>query len=229
MIYITGDTHREFERILDFCKTNKTSKDDVLLILGDAGINYYGEQDIEIKETLKELPITLFCIQGNHEERPENIKSYKLIDKFGGKVFIEDEYPNILFAKDSEIYDFNGNKTLVIGGAYSIDKEERLLYGYHWFKDEQPSDDTRQKVLEVLKQRNNQIDIILTHTCPFKYLPHEMFIAGVDQNKVDQSTEKYFDLIEEKIEYKNWYCGHFHTDKVIDKMIFMFENYRELK
>jgi len=229
MIYITGDTHREFTRILDFCKNNKTSKDDVLIILGDAGINYYGEQDIEIKETLKELPITLFCIQGNHEERPENIKSYKLIDKFGGKVFIEDEYPNILFAKDSEIYDFNGNKTLVIGGAYSIDKEERLLYGYHWFKDEQPSFDTKQKALEVLKQRNNQIDIILTHTCPFKYLPHEMFITGVDQNKVDQSTEKYFDLIEEKTDYKNWYCGHFHTDKVIDKMIFMFETYRELK
>ena len=51
----------------------------------------------------------------------------------------------------TSLYDFNGNKTLVIGGAYSIDKEERLLCGYHWFKDEQPSDDTKQKVLEVLK------------------------------------------------------------------------------
>lgn len=37
MIYITGDTHRDFERIFDFCEENGTTKDDVLVILGDAG------------------------------------------------------------------------------------------------------------------------------------------------------------------------------------------------
>jgi 3-oxoacid CoA-transferase subunit A len=40
MFYITGDTHRDFWRvgILNECK--KTTANDVLLILGDAGINY---------------------------------------------------------------------------------------------------------------------------------------------------------------------------------------------
>lgn len=42
MFYITGDTHRDFERIILFCLENKTTRDDVLIILGDAGINYYG-------------------------------------------------------------------------------------------------------------------------------------------------------------------------------------------
>ena len=41
MIYITGDTHRDFGRIFDFCEENGTTKDDVLIILGDAGINYF--------------------------------------------------------------------------------------------------------------------------------------------------------------------------------------------
>lgn len=33
-------------------------------------------------------------------------------------------------------------KTIVIGGAYSVDKFYRLSKGYNWFEDEQPSDST---------------------------------------------------------------------------------------
>ena len=40
-IYITGDTHRDFSRIYNFCEKQGTTKDDIMIILGDAGINYY--------------------------------------------------------------------------------------------------------------------------------------------------------------------------------------------
>ena len=40
MFYITGDTHGEFNRIKKFIYEHNTTKDDVLIILGDAGINY---------------------------------------------------------------------------------------------------------------------------------------------------------------------------------------------
>lgn len=56
--------------------------------------------------------------------------------KHGGEVYYEPEYPNILFAKDGEIYDFDGKKAIAIGGAYSCDKEYRLLTGLPWFQDE---------------------------------------------------------------------------------------------
>ena len=36
------------------------------------------------------------------------------------------------------------------------------------------------------------------------------------------------DLIEELTHYHKWYCGHFHTDKVVDKINFMFEGYKTL-
>lgn len=77
MVYITGDTHREFDRIEEFCDEYETSEDDILIILGDAGINYFlNESDDEIKEELAKFPITLFCIHGNHEERPNLINTY---------------------------------------------------------------------------------------------------------------------------------------------------------
>jgi len=55
-------------------------------------------------------------------------------------VFFEEEYLNIFFAKDGEIYNINNKKTMVIGGAYSVDKYYRLGRGYSWWEDEQPSE-----------------------------------------------------------------------------------------
>ena len=227
MTYITGDMHRDFRRLVYFCFENNTSKDDIMIILGDAGINYYGIDDNRLKRQLSTLDITLFCIHGNHERRPENIKSYKEKEFKGGMVYFEEEYPNILFAKDGEVYDFDGKSVLVIGGAYSVDKDYRIANNLGWWDDEQPSEDTKNKVLDML-DKGLGVDIVLTHTCPYKYLPYEVFLEGIDQSKVDQTTEKFLDVVEDKLNYKKWYCGHFHTNKIIDKMIFMFEDARML-
>lgn len=219
MIYVTGDTHGKFQRITDFCEHEKTSCEDIMIILGDAGINYNGwVLDREKKELLKTLPITLFCIHGNHEQRPDTIDSYAEKRWHGGIVYWEEDYPNLLFAKDGEIFDLDGKQTIVIGGAYSIDKMIRVIYGYRWWADEQPSDEIKRYVEEQLEKRNWKIDVILSHTVPLKYEPREMFMTGVDQSSVDKSTEEWLDWIEEKLEYQKWYCGHYHTEKKIGKV-----------
>ena len=217
MIYITGDIHRDFSRIYKL----KKDSDNMLIVLGDVGINYYlNEEDKNCKEYLKKLKLKLFCVRGNHEERPENISTYKEVEMFCGKVFIEEEYPNLIFAKDGEIYNIDGKKILVIGGAYSVDKEYRLLHGYKWFKEEQLTKEEMDTILDKVKSKH--FDIVLTHTCPYKYEPREVFMQGLDQSKVDKSMEHFLDEIEEKISYDKWYCGHYHTEKQVDKLEFMF-------
>ena len=157
MIYVTGDTHGKFQRITDFCEQEKTSREDIMIILGDAGINYSGwVLDREKKELLKTLPITLFCIHGNHEQRPDTIDSYAEKRWHGGIVYWEEDYPNLLFAKDGEIFDLDGKQTIVIGGAYSIDKMIRVIYGYGWWADEQPSDEIKRYVEEQLEKRKQE-------------------------------------------------------------------------
>ncbi len=230
MTYITGDKHADFREVFYFCYTKETTLDDILIVLGDAGINYYAnEKDYILKNSLKEYPITLFCIHGNHEERPENINTYKTKKFHNGIVYFEEAYSNILFAKDGEVYDFNNHKVLVIGGAYSVDKYFRKARGYNWYESEQPDEKTKNKVKKVLRDLDNKIDIILSHTCPYKYLPREMFLEGIDQSTVDNSTEYFLDEIEESNDYNLWYCGHYHTDKEIDKIIFMFHKIEEFK
>lgn len=228
MIYITGDTHSDFSRIKAFCKDYDTTNDDVIVILGDAGINYYrGAKDIKLKYALSNLPITIFCIHGNHEIRPHTIVSYDKMKWNEGMVYYENAYPNILFAVDGEIYKLNNKQCIAIGGAYSVDKDYRLMMGYGWWEDEQPSNEIKQTVEKVLLE--NTVDIVLSHTCPLKYEPIEVFLSFIDQSTVDKSTEEWLDKIEESITYEKWYCGHYHTSKRIDKMQFMFEDINILK
>lgn len=233
IIYITGDTHGRFRRMDEFCTLHETKKEDIMIILGDAAINYLGwPRDNELKKMLSKLNITLFCVHGNHEIRPETIPTYTEMKWHGGVVYMEPEYPNILFAKDGEIYDFNGHKTLVIGGAYSVDRDYRILRNPHnpyWWPDEQPSDEIKKRVEEKLDSCNWKVDVVLSHTVPRNYEPVEVFLAGIDQSSVDKSTENWLQTIEDRLEYRKWYAGHYHTCKIDGKVEIMYENVKEFK
>ena len=73
--------------------------------------------------------------------------------------------------------------------------------------------------------KEKDFDVILSHTCPFKYEPIETFLPGIDQSTVDTSTEEWLDKIEESVDYKAWYCGHWHINKRIDKIHFLFHSF----
>lgn len=231
MVFLTGDTHGAFRRLERFCERFNTSKDDVLIILGDSGFNYDGYYyDAKKKSRVQEMPITVFCIHGNHEMRPETLEYYKEIEWHGGIVYFEEEFPNIFFAKDGEVYDFINKdgehiSAIAIGGAYSVDKQYRIFNNCGWWADEQPSKEIKQRVEASLAKRNWEVDVVLTHTVPEKYIPVETFISGIDQSKVDRSTERWLEKIEKQLTYKKWFAGHFHCSKKVDKLQLMFEDY----
>lgn len=229
MVYVTGDTHRNFKRIFDFCAERNTTKDDVLIILGDACINYFlDRRDLELKKDLSDFEITLLCVHGNHEERPFMIKTYRKKKWRGGTVYCEKEFPNMLFAKDGEIYDLEGKKAIAIGGAYSVDKQYRISSGAPWFPTEQPSEEIRNYVEEALDRVGWHIDAVLSHTAPLKYEPTDVFLPNVEQETVDKSTERWLDSIEDRLDYRRWYCGHYHCNRKIDRLEILFEEFAVL-
>ena len=104
-VYITGDIHGQIDRIYDFCLLgHNLSHKDIMIIAGDAGLNFWlNNTEKNKKAKLAKLPITIICIQGNHEKRPEvgllNYKQIHIDDSLlKGDYWIEPEYPNILFA-----------------------------------------------------------------------------------------------------------------------------------
>ena len=224
MVYITGDTHRDarLPDIAEFCFEYETTEDDVIVILGDVGINFYGEQDDRYwKEELCGVPVTLLCIHGNHEDRPENITTYEEADWKGGTVYCEPEFPNLLFAKDGEIYELEGYRCLAIGGAYSVD-------GSGW-PDEQPSEETKEYVERQIESAEYRIDVVFSHTCPYKHIPEDAFLPGVNESTVDRSTEYWLDTIENRLNNPTWYCGHFHIDRFEANLRFVYREFLELE
>lgn len=244
--FITGDKHRDFSRIKSFCNDTKTRRKDVLIILGDAGFNYYGDKkDDVLKAEISNLNITLFCLHGNKENRPKNVGTYGIRSFCGGKVYYEPKYPNIYFAIDGETYNFEGKKYMVVGGAHSVDKIRCIKEDLPYWDDEMPDEETKEKVEAGLGEEKYQIYGMLTHTCPIDYLPTEMFMS-TRQNSIikrkphkakskklfkpdiDRSTEIWLGELEKKLDYKIWFCGHYHIDKQIDKIQMMYKEIRPL-
>lgn len=228
-IYITGDTHCNFERIYEFCKTHNTSRNDIMIILGDVGLNFWlDERDTSLKESLLDLNITLFMIHGNHEQRPNKINTYIQKKWYGGTVFYEEKYPHLLFAKDGDIYNLNEKKVMCIGGAYSIDKYYRLKKGYRWYDTEQPSNDIKSYVESQLSTCHWNIDYIFSHCAPLKFEPQDIIIPEAFKLTQDKSTEKWLDFIETKTTYTHWFCGHYHKETSSKDFSILFESIKKL-
>lgn len=236
-VFLTGDTHgavQNFVNAYNAIKTVKTKdgEEKILVVLGDAGLNYYLDQrDVDKKNIISKIfsDTTILCIHGNHEARPQNIPSYKTKRWHNGLVYYEPEYPNILFAIDGFIYTLNERKCLVCGGAYSVDKYYRLEHGLNWFWDEQPDRRTKDTIRQCMDIINWNVDVVFTHTCPASYEPKEMYLGGVDQSKVDKTTEEFLEELRKNMMYKRWYCGHWHCDKEDRKVRFLFRDVIDLE
>lgn len=235
-IYITGDTHRDFTRIVWFTERFNTTKDDLLIILGDACINYFeDERDQELKAELEELPITLMLVRGNHEARPVPMSmggpySLEIVRRpeYGGTFLVEPEYPSLLFALDNAIYRLHDKEAIVYGGAYSVDKPWRLATGQKWFPDEQMNDYELEMAFDYLVFSGSRLikkpNIVLAHTCPYNKRPVEMFLDGVDQRTVDSTMEQWFSRFITLLPEATWYCGHWHINKIDGQVHFLYED-----
>ena len=120
-------------------------------------------------------------------------------------------------------------RCIAIGGAYSVDKYYRLMNGWNWWPDEQPTPEMKKGIEKCLDYQHWKVDVVLSHTVPLKYEPVEVFLPQIDQSQVDKSTETWLDSIEDLLAYRHWYAGHYHTEKEIDRLTLLFESIRELK
>lgn len=223
---ITGDTHGDMSRFsrLSVEDPNATA----VIILGDAGCNYYkNKKDDRTKQALLDTNMTFYLVRGNHEDRPENITGMISVydEEVQGEVFMEEAFPAIKYLKDGGIYVINGHKTLVIGGAYSVDKWYRLGMGYQWFPQEQLTTDEMATIETNIKGQH--FDFVLSHTCPISWEPVDLFLRGIDQSSVDKSMEQWLDSLKDKIDWTVWLFGHYHADRLERPGVEMF--YREIE
>ncbi len=224
--YLIGDIHGEAEPIKNFYEDNNErlnldKSESAFILLGDVACNFSitGNRDRKFKTDLSKYPFTYVCLRGNHEARASYMykrfpDKWEKKQKYGGTIYVEKEFPRIEYLSDiPAIYEFAGFKTLSLPGAYSVDKNYRLLMGWPWYEDEQLSSVEKAIGKELIKE-NFMVDLVISHTCPLSFMPTDLFIPGIDQSEVDNSMEEYLQDIEFNLHYKRWAFGHFHADRL---------------
>ena len=230
-VFVCGDLHGgEVGDALklnsrNFPEARKLTKNDYVIILGDFG--YVWNKDVPSKEELyhykwfQDKKFTTLFVDGNHENF-DRLDSLPVIDMFGGKVGVVDE--SIYHLKRGEIYNINGLKILTFGGGTSIDKNRRTEF-ISWWRQEAPNDSEYKNCLNNLEKHNYQVDVILTHDCS------ERIYKLFDFPKYGETSQlqRFFESLEEDVNFNNWYFGHYHEDiKFDDKHEVLYDTIKEI-
>ena len=209
MLYVTGDTHGDFERFFQ-PELKKLKKGDTLFICGDFGF-IWDDSSME-KKMLKKLgsqKYNICFIDGTHENF-ELLKKYKLGTYKGG--IARRISGNLYHLQRGQIYTFEGKSIFVMGGGESPDIDFRFDRDT-WSVDETP---IRQELLDGakrLQERNFKVDYILTHEPTTK-------IRGLLQLRETQAVHitglsNYLEELSQSCEFEKWFFGSMHIDKFI--------------
>lgn len=219
---ITGDTHGtlDINKVVRFFDDHEDeyNEDDYLIICGDVGVcGFSPDVEKETRRILRELPVTVLFIDGNHEHH-ERLNDYPVDEWMGGKVhFIE---PEIIHLMRGQVYDIDGTRFFTFGGAYSVDRYVRTE-GIDWFPEEIPSREEYEEGLDNLEKCGYRVDYIITHTAPSEVAA----ALGYGEESLDEvALRRYLQQIADETEYNLWFFGHFHEDEVIeDVFIAMYD------
>ena len=236
-IFFTGDTHAEFKRLgaVPFPTGKELTKDDYVIVLGDFGLIWAMQEskdEVYWKKWLNEKPFTTLFIDDNHSNHPR-LYELPIEDKFGGKVGKVSD--SIYHLKRGEVYTIAGKKFFTMGGAYSVDKPNRVNH-ISWWKEEIPSHAEMEYGLANLEKNGNKVDYILTHTASKEAINEivrttKSGIFSLLSDKIKDATVDYLTHVESIVDYKEWYFGHMHPDKIFTwkKYTCLYEHIIELK
>ena len=200
MIFLTSDLHNNFNHSgLQEYLLNGT-ENDLLIILGDIGLMFPESENYEsFAEKFIKIKKPIAFLDGNHENF-EYLYSLPSEKWNGGYVHrITDSIVHLI---RGNVYKINGKSFFVMGGCESTQKwKDRGLSSTM----DSPSKEEIKYGYESLSGINNRVDYVLTH----KYMREENI---EEENTLSALTE----YIDENVNFKKWFCGHWHKDEKID-------------
>lgn len=239
MIYVTGDTHGDFGRFSKKklrIKGMELTADDYVIVCGDLGLCWAKDKTFDYNcKNFKQKSYTTLWVQGNHDNF-DMIAEFPIEEWHGGKVrhIVRDK---VILLERGQVFDINGKTFFTFWGASSHDVQGGILnrndYDFEyerckaidsglpfrivhesWWPQELPNEEEMEEGRRNLEKLNYKVDYVITHCCSSGM--QAILDKGPGRIYEDNILTKYLQEIEEKLEYKHWYFGHYHNDKSID-------------
>ena len=209
MVYVTGDMHGAEERLYGK-EWRKLKAGDVLIVCGDFGYIWDGGKfEKEAVEYLGSRKFTIAFVDGTHENF-DKINSCRETYWKGGRV--HRIHGNLLHLMRGEIFNIEDKTIFTFGGGESADKDIRAEQGLYW-KEELPTPREMAMGAAKLDEAGLKVDYIITHEPP-KKVKSAMLLREGSADRLNK-LNGYFEEIAAECEFKKWYFGSLHEDRVI--------------
>ena len=199
-VYVLGDVHGNYQALPRLIP--KLEQGSTVIQIGDYGMGFgHPVKQNRIQENVNGLlmkhDIKLYVMRGNHDD-PKYFKS----------TFVS-PWPNITFLEDYTTLILNGKKFLAVGGAISIDREDRVEGISYW-------EDEAFVLRPDYETLPTDYDVLLCHSAPLCAPPtgfskiryYLMNDVPLEQDLINERTaiEKLYDHLKPA----KFYYGHFH-------------------
>ena len=200
---IAGDLHGNWPALNRLISKGNP---DIVLQCGDFGwwpqfeVNrpvLYGQQRAWKLKGVKPGNTKVYWCDGNHDNH--HVLSPRIKPREPSEL-----YKNVFYCpRGSRLKLPDGRVVLFIGGAESVDKDQRI-YGHDWYPEEIISQTDLDQCLKGPKA-----DIVISHTAPNLFLDQH---DGIRQEKYNDPSTKALDMVLEFHKPDLWYFGHFHKE-----------------
>lgn len=227
--FVTGDKHGDWRPIYRWIdRMNFNNEDISIIILGDAGICWRKDKTdmlsvINYHERYYKTHI--YFIDGNHENF-DVLKSLPIAED--GLAHLS-EHIHYIPRGFVGFLDFGDHacKVVTCGGADSVDRFRRTKH-LNWWEDEAITQENIDKI------GTGATTYVLTHCCPYsifqEFAPYLITLTGINQDKVDHTSEKMLDQLSQNMIFDKWFFGHYHIDmKLNDKYTCLLHSFIELE
>lgn len=228
---ITGDTHREYGRLIQIAEVMKKYEkcsEKYICVAGDFGYIFEDTKSEHLLlDDMEKQDFTFVVIPGNHENYAA-FQKYPVVDFKGAKAHKIRE--NIFYIKRGEIFTIADKNFFCMGGGNSIDQYMRKE-NISWWKAEMPTDEEYKYAadnIEKYRANGGKIDYIISHTAPLSGLAYLRKEHGAEERPLNNFLEYVRETVAD--EYIMHFFGHLHIDKEMPsiKQRALFFDYVEL-
>ena len=214
MIYITGDTHGDYE-IFNERRLSHLKKGDTLIITGDFGFIWdNSKNEIKTLNKLTKKKFDILFVEGAHENF-ELIRSYPEVPLHEGTARrIAD---NIYCLNRGELYLIEGKTVFALGGGLPPETENTEN------APSMPTDEELEYAVVNIQEQHRHVDLIITHEAPASV--KRLIDRGAEINDLNI----FLDTVMHKTRCEKWFFGSLHEDRAVsENLICVFEEVHRL-